>query len=36
MALVLLMAWLSPLLALRSLEQAQPRRVESVTEELAG
>jgi len=36
MALVLLMAWLSPLIALRSLEQAQPRRVESVTEELAG
>src|SRR5204863_2407076 len=36
MALVLLMAWLSPLLELRSLEQAQPRRVESVAEELAG
>ena len=36
MALVLLMAWISPLLALRSLEQAQPRRVESVAEELAG
>ena len=36
MALVLLMAWISPLLRLRSLEQAQPRRVESVAEELAG
>ena len=36
MALVVLMAWASPLLGLRSLEQAQPRRVESVTEELAG
>jgi MFS family permease len=36
MLLVLLAAWTSPLLGLRSLEQAQPRRVESVAEELAG
>ncbi len=36
MLLALLAAWTSPLLGLRSLEQAQPRRVESVAEELAG
>ena len=35
-ALVLLAAWASPLLRLRSLDEAQPRRVESVAEELAG
>ena len=35
-ALVLLAAWASPLLRLRTLEQVQPRRVESVAEELAG
>jgi MFS family permease len=34
--LVLLAAWASPLLKLRSLEQAQSPRVESVAEELAG
>jgi len=34
--LVLVAAWASPLLRLRSLEEAQPRRVESVAEELAG
>ena len=37
MALVLLVAWASPLLRLQSLEQARaPRLTESVTEELAG
>jgi hypothetical protein len=34
--LVLLAAWITPLLRLRSLEEAEPRRVESVAEELAG
>ena len=37
MALVLLVAWASPLLRLQSLEEARaPRLTESVTEELAG
>jgi len=37
MALVLLVAWLSPLGRLRSLDEARaPRLTESVTEELAG
>ena len=36
LALVLAVAWASPLLRMRSLEEAQPRRVESVAEELAG
>jgi MFS family permease len=36
LVLVLAAAWASPLLRLRSLDQAQPRRVESVAEELAG
>jgi MFS family permease len=35
-ALVMAVAWASPLLRMRSLEEAQPRRVESVAEELAG
>jgi hypothetical protein len=35
--LVPLLAWASPLLRLRTLDQAQePRQTESVTEELAG
>jgi len=34
--LVLLATWASPLLRLRSLDEVEPRRVESVTEELAG
>ena len=36
MLLVLAVAWASPLLRLRSLEEAELRRVESVAEELAG
>ena len=36
MLLVLLTAWASPLVGLRSLEEAKPRRVHSVAEELAG
>jgi MFS family permease len=36
LALVMAVAWASPLLRMRSLDEAQPRRVESVTEELAG
>lgn len=36
MVLVLIVAWSSPLLRLRSLEEVQPRRVQSVAEELAG
>ena len=36
MLLVLVVAWTSPLLRLRSLEEVQPRRVESVAEEMAG
>jgi hypothetical protein len=37
MALVLLVAWASPLLRLQSLDEARtPRLTESVTEELAG
>jgi MFS family permease len=35
MVLVLIVAWASPLLRLRSLEEVQPRRVESVAEEMA-
>jgi MFS family permease len=35
MALVLAVAWASPLLRLRSLEEAEPRRVQSAAEELA-
>ena len=35
-ALVLAVAWASPLLRMRSLDEAQPRRVESVAEEMAG
>jgi len=34
--LVLLAAWTTPLLRLRSLDEVEPRRVESVAEELAG
>src|SRR5204862_5420041 len=34
--LVFLAAWSSPLLRLRSLDEVEPRRVESVAEELAG
>ena len=34
--LVLLATWASPLLRLRSLDEVEPRRVESVAEELAG
>jgi len=34
--LVFAVAWASPLLRMRSLEEAEPRRVESVAEELAG
>ena len=34
--LVLLAAWTTPLLRLRSLDEIEPRRVESVAEELAG
>jgi len=36
MLLVFAVAWTSPLLRLRSLQEVQPRRVESVAEELAG
>ncbi|HYL89130.1 MAG TPA: MFS transporter [Burkholderiales bacterium] len=36
MVLVVAVAWVSPLLRLRSLEEVQPRRVQSVAEELAG
>ena len=35
-ALVMAVAWASPLLRMRSLDEAQPRRVESVAEEMAG
>ena len=34
--LVLIVAWSTPLLRLRSLDEIEPRRVESVAEELAG
>ena len=34
--LVLVAAWTTPLLRLRSLDEIEPRRVESVAEELAG
>lgn len=34
--LVLVAAWVSPLLRLRSLEEAEPKRLQSVAEELAG
>ena len=36
LVLVLVVAWASPLLRLRSLEEVLPRRVQSVAEELAG
>ena len=36
MALVVIVAWASPLVRLRSLEEVHPRRVQSVAEELAG
>ncbi|MBV9192029.1 MAG: MFS transporter [Betaproteobacteria bacterium] len=36
MVLVLAVAWASPLLRLRSLREVEPRRVESVAEEMAG